>query len=294
MRILPVLVLATIIVWSCTDVPDEQLSLQPTEMEVTVYDENVDAVEGAVVSIYRDYYSFKQQENQIASGITDESGKVLFSDLEPRNYYVYASHQEGDSFHDNSDDFFILYDVLTENAVTRVSVKTAYSRPVEPTDVSLLTIQLIPVDADTWSSTEFDTLYTLPLLIKNYDAEVENPFDQEVVSEDYADFTKKPKFGEGLELFYFNDIEINIEDLENSGDTYSFVLVWFQKEDDRWWANSIFAGEQEAEGTYEVMYPKDVATNIKSAVGVYPAKASAGQISINGINYRVYLDLQWK
>lgn len=61
-----------------------------TKVRVTVIDELGNPVEGATVAIYEEEENYRNNENEVAKGVTDEKGRVTFRDLKPVSYFLDA------------------------------------------------------------------------------------------------------------------------------------------------------------------------------------------------------------
>lgn len=62
----------------------------PTKLKITVLDGLGNLTEGAKVTIFKTETDYTNNENPVATGITDAKGRVVFKNLEPIIYYVYA------------------------------------------------------------------------------------------------------------------------------------------------------------------------------------------------------------
>jgi len=124
----------------CSKLDEGAFDNIPTELEVTILDDQDDAVEEAQVLLYRDRASAETRTSWIARDTTDEDGKVIFSGLEAAQYFVYAYYEDGNDFYDNSKSSFALPEVLRESSLTKINVQTDYTRPANPTTVEFMGI----------------------------------------------------------------------------------------------------------------------------------------------------------
>ena len=136
------LFIAVFLLNSCSNEDVDVTQLQPTELEVTVLNAQGQPVSGAEVRLYRSQRDFELLTREVARKKTGSGGKVTFSGLQPVNYYIYASFKDQNNglircnygnFNDQQFGSFSnisLYDYLTENALTKVSVSTLFSKPM--------------------------------------------------------------------------------------------------------------------------------------------------------------------
>lgn len=76
-------------------VPARKAHMLPTKLEITVRDELGNVVEGASVQLFKTQEDYDKGQNPITEvRKTDERGRVVFSDLEAKEYYVQA--EKGD------------------------------------------------------------------------------------------------------------------------------------------------------------------------------------------------------
>ena len=69
--------------------PDQ---LFKTSLRLTILNELGNPVEGAKVTLYNSLEDYRQEENPVsATEMTDDKGRVKFSDLEPKVYFVEAT-----------------------------------------------------------------------------------------------------------------------------------------------------------------------------------------------------------
>jgi hypothetical protein len=151
------------VVMACTDVPDSDLELQPTELKVKILDENFSLVtdQTAKVYLYRDYVSFLTKTGEVATAFVGKNGYAHFTNLDPYNYFIYAVHKVAANVYDNSTSAFNLFDYLTENAITTITVKTNLARTQDPAVVEISSIDIIPINVNAnWVGDDYDTVWT--------------------------------------------------------------------------------------------------------------------------------------
>jgi protocatechuate 3,4-dioxygenase beta subunit len=61
----------------------------PTELKLTVIDNNSNVVSGASVTLYEGQTDYQNNTNAVVSGLTDANGNIYFSNLSPIVYYYY-------------------------------------------------------------------------------------------------------------------------------------------------------------------------------------------------------------
>lgn len=62
----------------------------PTNLKITVLDHLGNLAVGATVTLYKSEEDYKNNQNPVASAVTDEKGRVTFKKLEPIVYYLDA------------------------------------------------------------------------------------------------------------------------------------------------------------------------------------------------------------
>ena len=62
-----------------------------TKLQITVINDLGNIVEGATVTLYRTEEDYDNEENAVQTATTDEKGRVIFKELEPRSYFMLAS-----------------------------------------------------------------------------------------------------------------------------------------------------------------------------------------------------------
>lgn len=75
--------------------PEAHAQLFKTKLQVTVRNDLGNIVEGAEVSIFKTEADYDKEVNAVATGKTDEKGRVLFKDLEPVAYFMHV--EKGDN-----------------------------------------------------------------------------------------------------------------------------------------------------------------------------------------------------
>lgn len=113
-----------------------------TELLVRVTDDNANpqqlrVIPNATVVLYRSRLDFEARVNPIASATADAEGIAAFSNLEAVEYYVYAFYVSGGQVFDNSTSNFRIGEVLVENALSIVQVRTKQKRPLNPTKITV-------------------------------------------------------------------------------------------------------------------------------------------------------------
>ena len=126
---------------TCTGVEDDELIPRPTELGVTVNDDQGNAVAGALVYLYRDRSSMEARLGHVFSDTTDENGMASFTEMEAERYYIYAFHENGQQYFDNSTQTFVLPDALIESSLTNITVNTVPERQIDPDSLVFIGIQ---------------------------------------------------------------------------------------------------------------------------------------------------------
>jgi protocatechuate 3,4-dioxygenase beta subunit len=62
----------------------------PTKLKITVLDGLGNTNEGATVTLYKNEEDYRKSENAVAKEITDNKGRVKFTDLKPVSYFIDA------------------------------------------------------------------------------------------------------------------------------------------------------------------------------------------------------------
>lgn len=65
-------------------------SFLPTRLRATIIDGLGNPVQGVTVNIYTSEDDYRESENEVGTGVTNEKGIVLFKNLEPIPYYIDA------------------------------------------------------------------------------------------------------------------------------------------------------------------------------------------------------------
>jgi uncharacterized protein (DUF2141 family) len=62
----------------------------PTSLRVIVLDDVGNVQKGATVTIYATEKDFQEGKNIVATGKTDDKGKLMFKNLSPKSYFIKA------------------------------------------------------------------------------------------------------------------------------------------------------------------------------------------------------------
>jgi len=297
-----------LIALSCSGVSDNELQLQPTQLNVRVLGDNNQTVPNAKVYLYRDYLSFSTKTGEAAKSVTNEKGIAEFTNLDPYNYFIYATHTKSGDVYDNSFAFYNLDDFLTENAITNVSLKTAYYCPVAPTEIEIDKIDLIPFSKNSnWKGATDAIIYGEYLLIKNYSGA------QDLYAEDIVAFSPvgfklfgKALMGERVSTDdykdekmtdFFSDLPIvSINEIKNGPAKYSLLFVWFTDSDDFDNRLNIFSGAATAKDDYnfEEMKLSEKLEGPFSQSNPFPTRVYFGSTRTTENNYLIYVNLHWQ
>ena len=197
MRFLVALTIIASVFTGCQDLSEDEFEIQSTELRVRVIGEDLRPVTTGVVSLYLDIVSFRTRSGEVSVAQIQADGFAYFRDLQPLNYFIYATHSAGAKVFDNQYAFFDLTDYLTENAVTTVTVKTALRREGPPTHIEIHSIDVIPIaDNIAYAGPDYDTLRGEFLLIEDYDGGL--VADQRILGRVSYELNSKPLFGEIL------------------------------------------------------------------------------------------------
>jgi len=156
-----------------------------TDLRILVIDSS-SSVENIKVELYRNQADFELRLSPIASADADSKGTVLFKNLEPANYYVYAYATKGNLYYDNSHTVFNIDQVLVEGSLTNIVIPVRYQRPTQPTRMVLQQIWLMNYPTDLNSvkylqveptiyrvvGDEFVETNSLPIRFCNYDPQI--------------------------------------------------------------------------------------------------------------------------
>lgn len=303
MRMLPLLLLSAVL--SCTDVPDSDLELQPTELKVRILDENYQQVtdQNAKVYLYRDFVSFSTKTGAVATANVGKNGYANFTDLEPYNYFIYAVFTEDNNVYDNSTSSYNLYDYLTENAVTFITVKTNLARSSTPTDVKLNALYVMPFDANlNWVGQDYDTVWTEYMVIKDYDFS-KKVNEQTILARSTSYFPKKVKFGEFRYVYPRNGssepASIPIANLSNGSPSFSYYEVYifyFAKKSDFLNRAQIYAETMSPTGyfDYEYLELNERLVEATQSENPYPQLLFLDQTYTQKNNYFIFTNLSWQ
>lgn len=289
---------------SCSDLADEEFGLQPTELRVKVLDETFIEVKEATVSLYRDYYSFKTRTGEVAVSEVGDSGYAEFTNLEPYNYYIYATYNKGTAIYDNEDQAFNLFDLLTENAVTAISVAAKKRRDADPSIIRIEGLEMVPVtEGQAWKNVSYDSIYGEVMLIRNYDYFLISLNDQDIVSKAYFEFPKKLTSG-SPEFIYFDtidDIEFNLSDLQSdfdedpTKDRLSLHINIFTKKSDYNRRAEIYSYDLIPTGKYSSESVSFTDKIVFSGIEQFPfpPKLLAGKSYNLNYDYLTFLNVKW-
>lgn len=140
-----ILVLCIIVCLSCSKIDESAFEDIPTELEVTVLDDQSNPMPGAEVFLYRDRSSMDSHTGWSNRDTTDESGIITFTGLEAAQYFIYTHFEKGNSVYDNYKENFRVPVVLRESSLTKLEVETAVARPIDPDTVKIMGIHY-PMD----------------------------------------------------------------------------------------------------------------------------------------------------
>lgn len=301
MRLLAILCFVFLL--SCDEISDSELLLQPTQLNVKVLDENYDIVEGASVYLYRDYLSFSTKTGEVDQATTNANGKAYFTNLEPYNYYMYATFTRSSEIHDNSGSYYNLADFLTENAITSVTVKADYYCPATPTSFEISTVDLVPITKnENWTGEANDNIYAEYIIVRNYDYSGDL-YNQDIIASSSSDLKLYGKTSLG-EMLRGDDIltssadyfSLTVDELENGVDTYSLFFVWFASSDDFDNRELIYSGSLSADGDYD-FERVDLFDGLYEPLNQsnpYPKRSYVGQTNSTENNYLIFLNLYWQ
>ncbi len=297
-----------LIALSCSGVSDNELQLQPTQLHVRVLGDDNQTVPNAKVYLYRDYLSFSTKTGEAAKAVTNERGIAEFTNLDPYNYFIYATHNKNGNVHDNTSAFYTLDDFLTENAITNVTLKTAYYCPAVPTEIEIDKIDLIPITKNSdWKGVKDDNIYGEYLLIKNYSGG-QNLYEEDIVAWSQVGFKLfgKTPMGERIDndsykdekiYDFFSDLpRLNINEIKNGPAEYSLVFVWFTNSDDFDNRYDIFSGDATAEDDYD-FEEKKLSEKLAapfSQSNPFPKRVYFGSTHSTENNYLIYVNLHWQ
>ena len=72
-------------------------------MRITVVDENNTIVEGATVEVFTTHKNYENEENAIATGVTNAKGFVQFKNLKEQKYYVLIKKDGMNNHHSHNE-----------------------------------------------------------------------------------------------------------------------------------------------------------------------------------------------
>lgn len=229
------------ILLSCSDDEVDVTKLQPTELEVTVLNEAGQPVAGAEVRLFRSQRDFELINREVTGGITGGDGKVLFSGLLPVNYYIYAFYKDEaaglirSNYGNFSEEYFerfsniSLFDYLTENAITKVSVSTLFSKPINPDFVSIEELIITYIGSETEASRAApDTLDILFALFIDFDPfeDVNNQLNNQLTRSQYSNYffqeLNESAIGFAFEMPFDSIISLDLNQALQNGEFGSF------------------------------------------------------------------------
>ena len=301
MRWIPFLVL--MLFSACSNLPEDEFALQPTELKVRVIDESFKEVKNAEVAVYRDYYSFATRTGEVAKATIDDSGFAEFSNLEPFNYYIYATYKVGEATYDNEDISYNLFDLLTENAVTTITVATQKRRDKTPTKFTFDYLEAIPLnEGSSWKNVSYDSVYGEIILIRNYDG-FKLITEEDIVARATFETEKKQQLGFPLNLYLQGGLlEANLDDLkyyfdeDPEKDSYSLYFSFFTKKSDFNAKDAIYQYQQLPAGKWfwEELTVSDQILDGRDQDLPFPGKVYAGRTANMNYDYQVYINLIWE
>ena len=295
--------------FSCSDVPDGDLELQPTELRVRILNESFQQVtdQTAKVYLYRDYVSFLTKTGEVAVATVGKNGFANFTKLEPYNYFIYAVFKVGNNVYDNSTSSFNLFDYLTENAITTITVKTNLALSGAPTKVQINSIDIIPLNVNPeWVGQDYDTLWTEFMIIQDYDG-VKKISEQNIVAESNSYFLKKVKFGEFSHLYPVNSnsepLELTLDQIESyyddsnpSKSTYIIYATFFSNKNDFINRDLVYAETASVTGSYDYEFLTLSGEILDSTEeeNPYPLLLFVDQTYSQKNNYLIFTKLTWQ
>jgi hypothetical protein len=73
------------------------------KMRITVVDENNSIIEGATVEVFTTHKNYEDEENAIATGVTNAKGFVQFKNLKEQKYYLLVSKGSLNNHHTHNE-----------------------------------------------------------------------------------------------------------------------------------------------------------------------------------------------
>jgi hypothetical protein len=293
---------------SCTDVPDSDLELQPTQLKVRILDENYQQVTTMMgkVYLYRDYVSFLTKTGAVAMSTVSKDGLAHFTNLDPYNYFIYAVYKVGNNVYDNSTSAFNLFDYLTENAITTITVKTNLALSGTPMEVEINSINIIPLNKNTyWVGLDYDTLWSEFMIIKDYDYS-KKLSDQDVVAKSDLYFLKNIRFGEFINTYprtnALESVTLPLSSIKPLNATnplkssYVIYTTFFTKKSDFMNRSQIYNENSTATGyyNYEFLSLSGELVDATMVENPYPQLLFLDQTYYQKNNYLIFTKLTWK
>lgn len=288
---------------ACTGLPDGEFELQPTEIRVRVLGEDFKPTNSGTVALYRDFISFSTRTGEVATAPIDATGYAEFNDLEPVNYFIYAEKTDGTSVYNNEAGAFNLYDYLTENAITSVSVVLQKQRDQEPDSIQISEIGSIAQEPiASWKTIPFDTIYGEIFIVRNYDYFF-SPDDQDVVHRSDYHLQKSLSAGTWISLSSPYDIKLPISGLryfysdpEPGKDSYSIIQTAFTTKADFERRTEILQGTIQSTGEYRVSsfeLSDAILSNADMMFPYTPTLYLGANYDLH-FNFRSFIKVQWK
>jgi len=297
------IILSAVLLWGCTTLPEDEFQLQPTEMKVRVLDESFKQVSSATVAIYRDYFSFATRTGAVAVAELDNTGYASFTNLEPVNYFIYAKYTIGDTVYDNEEYTYNLYDYLTENAISYITVATKKRREGIPTKAIIESFDIIPVaPGSDWKNVVYDSILGEAAVIKNYNFSLSEL--TAATSKINFSQSKNIKFGTNLTSYVNIDpVEMDLSNLKSfyslddeAGDSFVLIISMFSDSDDYKNRNSIYDFSASATGRFDYEY-LDISNEIISSLSndfPYAPAVFIGKTSSLNFDYYCYAKIKWE
>ncbi len=130
------------LLFSCKKINDSEYAPKTTDLKVRVYEYDFDnslaggPIAAAEVFVYHTRTNFFLRVGHVATGKTDASGEITFTDLDPQNYYIYVRKFKDSTFYqnyfmdslDSKNTNFNIGEALIKNAITTVSIPVAEAK----------------------------------------------------------------------------------------------------------------------------------------------------------------------
>ena len=98
-KTLLIIIFCLILFAGCTEKEYIYLDVAP-QLEIIVKDLSGNNVEGASVKLFVSEENFYAKENPLQTKVSDQSGKVIFKDLDEMIYYFYAEKGELNNYYE--------------------------------------------------------------------------------------------------------------------------------------------------------------------------------------------------